>query len=81
MRAYLSLHLGYHHVILLQACYSGLASSTEPVLSLSSNNTGIKLDLYTNQQALIVYTCNKLDKAIPLEQNQQHDCVAIETQG
>jgi len=63
------------------------------VLTLSSNVTGINFDLYTNQQALIVYTCNKLNGTIPLKQSQQHSqdnstvyatehgCVAIETQG
>lgn len=72
---------------------SGATSSSFPVLSLSSNVTGIKFDLFTNQQALIVYTCNKLNGSIPLKQNQQHapdggtvyadmhGCVAIETQG
>ena len=72
---------------------SGTEASSFPVLSLSSNITGIKFDLYTNQQALIVYTCNKLTGTIPLKQDQQHamdgktlyanehDCVAIETQG
>lgn len=70
---------------------SGSESSDAAVLSLSSNFTGIKYDLYTNQQALIVYTCNKLNGSIPLKQSQQtgnqtmyaqeHDCVAIETQG
>ena len=72
---------------------SGVESNTYPVLTLSSNVTGIKFDLYTNQQALIVYTCNKLTGTIPLKTDQQHgpngqtlyagehDCVAIEAQG
>ena len=72
---------------------SGVASVSLPVLTLSSNVTGIKFDLYTNQQALIVYTCNKLNGTIALKESQQHasdgkktyaekhDCVAIETQG
>ena len=72
---------------------AGTESTAITVLSLSSNITGIKFDLYTNQQALIVYTCNKLNGSIPLKQSQQHSqnqttvyatehsCVAIETQG
>lgn len=72
---------------------AGTQSTAVNVLSMSSNVTGIKLDLYTNQQALIVYTCNKLNGTIPLKQSQQHSrngtiayamehgCVAIETQG
>lgn len=72
---------------------SGTESNTDVVLTLSSNVTGIKFDLYTNQQALIVYMGNKLDGSIPLKQDQQHakngstvyagehDCVAIEAQG
>ncbi|KAL8665146.1 MAG: hypothetical protein Q9168_007768 [Polycauliona sp. 1 TL-2023] len=72
---------------------AGPESPTEKVLTLSSNTTGIKFDLYTNQQALIVYTCNKLEGTIPLKKSQQHamdgstvfamehGCVAIETQG
>ena len=72
---------------------AGTESTALNVLTLSSNITGIKFDLYTNQQALIVYTCNKLTGTIPLKQSQQHSqnhstvyanehgCVAIETQG
>ena len=72
---------------------SGAESTAIPVLTLSSNLTGIKFDLYTNQQALIVYTCNKLTGTIALKESQhpadnggtayaeQHGCVAIETQG
>ncbi len=72
---------------------SGMDSEAISVLTLSSNVTGVKLDLYTNQQALIVYTCNKLNGTIALKENQQHasdgrtayaekhGCVAIETQG
>lgn len=72
---------------------AGTVSTAINVLSISSDITGIKLDLYTNQQALIVYTCNKLNGSIPLKQSQQrsqngttayageHGCVAIETQG
>lgn len=72
---------------------SGPSSSAFRVLTLSSNVSGIKFDLFTNQQALIVYTCNKLNGSIPLKDNQQHasdgtmmyadmhGCVAIETQG
>lgn len=66
--------------------------STAPVLTISSSRTGITMDVYTNQPALIVYTCNKLNGTIPLKASQQpsdgeklfaqkHGCVAIETQG
>ena len=72
---------------------TGDQSNAVKVLTLSSALTGIKLDLYTDQQALIVYTCNKLKGTIPLKKSQQHakkgttsyalehGCVAIETQG
>ena len=72
---------------------SGTESTAIKVLSLSSALTGITFDLYTNQQTIIVYTCNKLEGTIPLKQSQQHasdgstayaqphGCVAIETQG
>ena len=72
---------------------SGQQAIDISVLTLSSNKTGIKYDLYTNQQALIVYTCNKLNGTIPLKDSQQHGnngkkmyaqehgCVAVETQG
>ena len=50
---------------------SGDSASDIPVLTLASNTTGIKFDLYANQQALIVYTCNKLNGTIPLKQGQQ----------
>lgn len=63
------------------------------VLGLSSDISGIRFDLYTNQQAVVVYTCNKLEGTIALKKGQQHStngeteyaqkhaCVAIETQG
>lgn len=72
---------------------AGSESTAAKVLTLSSAKTGIKFDLYTNQQAVIVYTCNKLEGTIPLKKSQQHSkdggtayamehgCVAIETQG
>lgn len=72
---------------------TGAESTTVKVLSLSSNQTCIELDLYTNQQAITVYTCNKLEGTIPLKKSQQqsthgsttyamkHGCLAIETQG
>jgi aldose 1-epimerase len=68
----------------------GEEATAYPILTLSSNVTGIKFDLYTYQQPLIVYTCNKLEGTIPLKHDQQHakdgrtlfaeehGCVAIE---
>ena len=71
--------------------YSGLESTDENVLTMYSNLTGIRMDLYTNQQTLLIYTCNQLNGTIPVKSSQQHGsetllvpehgCVAIETQG
>ena len=72
---------------------TGTESTAVKVLTLSSEITGIKFDMYTNQQAITLYTCNKLKGTLPLKKSQQHakdgsiayaqqhGCVAIETQG
>ena len=63
------------------------------VLELRSERSGIRFDLFTDQTAVVVYTCNQLEGTIPLKRSQQHGpngetqyaqihgCVAIETQG
>jgi aldose 1-epimerase len=40
-------------------------STALSVLTRSSPLTGIKMELYTNQQTLLIYTCNKLNGTIP----------------
>ncbi|OJJ44331.1 hypothetical protein ASPZODRAFT_773293 [Penicilliopsis zonata CBS 506.65] len=68
-----------------------------PSLRMSSNTTGIALEVTTNQNALQIYTCNELDGTIPvrasqLERNEaegdnatstinQFGCLVIETEG
>ncbi|KAL8868561.1 MAG: hypothetical protein Q9174_004911 [Haloplaca sp. 1 TL-2023] len=41
-------------------------------LTMSSNATGIQLDIYTNQQSLQIYTCDNTNGTIPVKQSQQH---------
>ena len=75
--------------------YSAPESTDLSVLSLSSNVTGIQLDVYTNQQSLQIYTCDNIAKMynVPVKASQEHGasgsgnttvpkygCVVIETQ-
>ena len=63
------------------------------LLTMSSNVTGIQLDVTTNQQSLQIYTCDNIAKManIPVKQSQNHatngtttvpqyGCIVIETQ-
>ncbi|KAG7004245.1 aldose 1-epimerase [Physcia stellaris] len=61
------------------------------VLGLESGATGIRMDVFTNQQSLQVYTCDNLDGTIPVKGSQrrgaggaayvpQYGCIVIETQ-
>ncbi len=87
---------GYDNAFILdRPRYSAPEASDLSVLTLSSNVTGIQLDVYTNQQSLQIYTCDNIAKMyhVPVKQSQQHSqtgggnttvpqygCVVIETQ-
>lgn len=61
-----------------------------PLLSLGSPQTGIQMDVYTNQAALQLYVCDGLNGTIPAKSNQQrgnssvayehYGCTVIETE-
>lgn len=88
---------GYDNAFILDRPASTRPSGSNfPVLSLWSQNTGIKLDLATNQQGLQIYSCNGQNGTIPVKQSQQdrnqgvqgatsvvnkYGCLVIETQG
>ena len=86
---------GYDNAFILDRPRSAAPEATDvSVLTLTSNVTGIRLDVYTNQQSLQIYTCDNIAKEyhIPVKQSQQHGgsgsnttvpqygCVVIETQ-
>ena len=86
---------GYDNAFILdRPRYSAPEATDISVLTMSSNVTGIQLDIRTNQQSLQIYTCNNiaLMANIPVKQNQQHStngsittvpkygCIVIETQ-
>lgn len=63
----------------------------KPAFSMWNNNSGIKLDIFTNQPALQVYTCNGIFNAtlpIPRKKSQggpsgiytDHSCIVIENE-
>ncbi|KZP00011.1 galactose mutarotase-like protein [Calocera viscosa TUFC12733] len=66
--------------------------STEPRMSVWSSNSGIRLDIWSNQPAAQVYTCNgiqtanvtmprKADQGGPGEIYENHSCMVIEQEG
>ena len=86
---------GYDNAFILdRPRYSAPEATDISVLTMSSNVTGIQLDIRTNQQSLQIYTCNNiaLMANIPVKQSQQHSkngstttvpkygCIVIETQ-
>ena len=83
---------GYDNAFILdRPRYSAPEANDISVLTMSSNSTGIQLDIYTNQQSLQIYTCDNLNGTIPVKKSQQHvpgnttfvpkyGCVVIETQ-
>lgn len=84
---------GYDNAFILdRPRYSAPESTDVSVLTMSSTVTGIQLDIKTNQQSLQIYTCDNLNRTIPVKQSQQHSsngsttyvpqygCVVIETQ-
>ena len=85
--------VGYDNAFILDRPRgSGEEATDISVLSLESASTGIKLDVYTNQQSLQVYTCDNMDGTIPVKESQMHGgaggtvnvpqygCIVIETQ-
>lgn len=88
---------GYDNAFILdRPRYTGREASNFPVLSLWSQNTGIRMDVATNQQSLQIYSCNGQNGTIPVRQSQQrrnsnitgaagfvnkYGCIVIETQG
>ena len=84
---------GYDNAFILdRPRYAAPEATDLIVLTMSSNVTGIQLDIRTNQQSLQIYTCDNLNGTIPVKQSQQHStngsttyvpkygCVVIETQ-
>ncbi|MCJ1473743.1 hypothetical protein MMC13_002394 [Lambiella insularis] len=82
---------GYDNAFILdRPRYSAPESTDLVVLTMSSNDTGIQLDIKTNQQSLQIYSCNNMNGTIPVKASQQHGssttyvqkygCVVIETQ-
>jgi aldose 1-epimerase len=82
---------GYDNAFILdRPRYSAPEATDTAVLTLSSNVTGIQLDVRTNQQSLQIYSCNFLNGTIPVKASQQHGptttyipqygCLVIETQ-
>lgn len=87
---------GYDNAFIVDRPVSARPSAVLPILSLWSQNTGIKMDLSTNQQGLQIYSCNGQNGTIPVKQSQQqrnqgvqgatdvvnkYGCLVIETQG
>ncbi|KAG0652612.1 Galactose mutarotase [Hyphodiscus hymeniophilus] len=82
---------GYDNAFILdRPRYSGPEDPDLTVLTMSSPETGIKLDVKTNQQSLQIYTCDNLNGTIVAKAGQQHGnetttygqygCIVIETQ-
>lgn len=83
---------GYDNAFIMdRPRYSAPEATDISLLTMSSNSTGIQLDIYTNQQSLQIYTCDNLNSTIPVKRSQQHvqgstttvpqyGCVVIETQ-
>ncbi|KAL8682077.1 MAG: hypothetical protein Q9186_001866 [Xanthomendoza sp. 1 TL-2023] len=65
---------GYDNAFILDRPRCSAPESTDlSMLTLSSNSTGIQMDIYTNQQSLQIYTCDNTNGTIPVKQSQQHD--------
>ncbi|KAL9119129.1 MAG: hypothetical protein Q9187_004317 [Circinaria calcarea] len=82
---------GYDNAFILdRPRYSAPEATDISVLTLSSNVTGIQMDVYTNQQSLQIYSCGGMNGTIPVKQSQQHGssttyvekygCIVIEAQ-
>lgn len=83
---------GYDNAFILDRPRYSAPEATDLVqLTMSSPETGIQMDLKTNQQSLQLYTCDNVNGTIPVKQSQQHvkgqvtkvprfGCIVIETQ-
>ena len=82
---------GYDNAFIIDRPSSSGPESTDlTLLSMSSPETGIKLDVRTNQHSLQLYSCNGENGTIPVKASQQHGsstvtvpqygCLVIETQ-
>lgn len=82
---------GYDNAYILDRPRSGAPEGVDITqLSMSSPETGIKMDVRTNQRSLQIYTCNGLDGTIVAKTDQQHgegitnyeqySCIVVETQ-
>ncbi|KAF9038239.1 galactose mutarotase-like protein [Panaeolus papilionaceus] len=78
--------IGYDHCLVFN---KPIPNVRQPAVSLWSTNSGIKMDIFTNQIAVQVYTCNyiltpglpiprKKSQGGPTEFYDNHSCVAIE---
>lgn len=83
--------VGYDNAFILdRPRYSAPEATDLVVLTMSSNMTGIRMDVTTNQQNLQIYSCNGQNGTIPVKASQQHGkdttfvekygCLVIETQ-
>ncbi|MCJ1414436.1 hypothetical protein MMC32_000762 [Xylographa parallela] len=64
---------GYDNAFILdRPRYSAPEATDLSVLTMSSNATGIQLDIRTNQQSLQIYSCNNMNGTIPVKASQQH---------
>lgn len=71
---------------------SGEESRDLSVLTLGSGSTGVRMDVFTNQRSLQVYTCDNQDGSVAVKGSQRHEqqggtgtvekygCIVIETQ-
>ncbi|MCJ1444275.1 MAG: hypothetical protein MMC23_004776 [Stictis urceolatum] len=84
--------VGYDNAFIIdRPRYSAPEDSSLSVLQLSSPETGITLDLKTNQQSLQIYSCVGQNGTLPVKASQEHGgdkktfvnkygCMVIETQ-
>jgi len=82
--------VGYDNAFIVdRPRYSGSEATDLTVLSWSSPNTGIKMDLATNQGGLQIYSCVGQNGTIGVKESQEHakdtmvqkyGCLVIETQ-
>lgn len=64
---------GYDNAFILdRPRYSSPEATDLSMLTLSSESTGIRMDIYTNQQSLQIYTCDNTNGTIPVKKSQQH---------
>jgi aldose 1-epimerase len=83
--------VGFDNAFIVDRPRSAGPESTDlTLLTMSSPETGIQLDVKTNQGSLQIYSCNGEDGTIPVKASQQHGnksygypkygCIVIETQ-